>query len=74
MRVRWILLPWAIAACAGREPVRFGSPLLGMAQVPPPALPGEPARPDGPSNRDPMPHEDRPLASESAAAAALRPP
>jgi len=60
----------ASAACAGREPVRFGSPMLGMASVPAPVLTGESPRPEAPSNRrDPMPHEDKPQASAAAAAA-----
>lgn len=63
-----LVLVVALAACAGREPVRFGSPMLGMATVPPPALPGERLR-EAPANRDPMPREDRPRASAAAAAA-----
>jgi hypothetical protein len=68
-----LVLALALAACAGREPVRFGSPMLGMASVPPPALPGERIRPEPPANRDPMPREDRPRASAAAAAAIARP-
>jgi hypothetical protein len=64
-----LVLVVALAACAGREPVRFGSPMLGMASVPPPPLPGERLRPEPPSNRDPMPREDKPRASAAAAAA-----
>lgn len=61
-----------LAACAGRPPVRFGSPLLGMASLPQPALPGERLPSEPPSNRDPMPREDRPIASAAAAAAIAR--
>lgn len=66
-----LVLALALAACAGREPVRFGSPMLGMASVPPPALPGERVRPS-PSNHDPMPREDKSKASAVAAAAIAR--
>ncbi len=78
-RGRWLftravrlLLTLTLAACAGREPVRFGSPLLGMAQVPAPVLLGEPERPAAISNRDPMPKEDERKASAAVAAAIAR--
>ncbi len=66
-----LLLAVTLAACAGREPVRFGSPMLGMASVPPPELPGERLQ-VAPSNHDPMPREDKPRASAAAAAAVGR--
>jgi hypothetical protein len=64
-----VVLALMLAACAGREPVRFGSPMLGMASVPPPPLLGDEPRPDVIANRDPMPREDERQAGAAPAAA-----
>jgi hypothetical protein len=55
--MRWLFV-LALGACApAGTPHRFASPMLGMASLPPPALPGHPKPPDL-ANRDPLPHDD----------------
>ncbi len=83
----YAILAVVLAGCALRKtPYRFGSPMLGSAQVPPPpintprspsgALRG-PAEPDlaigGRPSADQMPHED-PIQNRTAAAVVMRKP
>ncbi len=74
LRVLAACLPLVVACASRDQPYRFGSPMLGMAQVPPEPLPdarspGAPLR-----NRDRMSRDPRRAASAAAASAVARAP